>query len=102
MTGQSVLCCTPSSRICPGSSDTFLSVQKLFDCTTYNGGKKLGRNVKPYVPLHLVHKKHAHTTVGFGNQLQAATDYYACHILDSRMNTYLCPLEALKKPSNYT
>jgi hypothetical protein len=56
-------------------------VQKLFDCTTYKGGKKFGRNVELFVLLHLIHNKqahmhahtHTHTTVGFGNQLQAAT-----------------------------
>ena len=44
------------------SSSNIISqpVQKLFDCTTYKGGKKLGRNVELYVLLHLIHNKHAH------------------------------------------
>jgi len=74
-------------------------VQKLFDCTTYKGGKKLHRNVKLYVLLHLIRNKHTHMhahtqlldlEINYKQQQQ----YYACHIPDSRLNTYLCPLEA--------
>lgn len=83
------------------SSSSVISqpVQKLFDCTTHNGGKKLGRNVKPYVPLCLIHNKHAHMRAHI-QQLDLEINYkqqhhyYTCHILDSRLNTYLCPLEA--------
>ena len=87
------------------SNVIYQPVQRLFECTTYNGGKKLDRNVKLYVPLHLIHNKHAHMRARARTHTHTQLleleinykqrhHYYACHILDSRLNTYLCPLEA--------
>ena len=85
------------------SSSSVISqpIQKLFNCTTYNGGKKLGRNVKPYVPLHLIHNKHAHMhahtqLLDLDINYKQQHHYYACHILDSRLTHTFAPLKHKK------